>query len=292
MATKIINLDDKISQEDQMFLNMVDFSQPKGTEVIFRNAETGEELYRGSNKTIIAGSQYIATKLWGIDNVVTLPTYNGELGIEDQTRSGTDNEPLICLFCVGISGCGSQNSQVYPVTYTNRIPASSLVPFRYEKGTDLPAELRSTYYGRKYFQKESPTEDRYAYYFKAIESKQLHLTYVDGTEVTSTCYGNASGVKAIAYVEASLAISKSDCRDIFASGDFTPTLGDGTISPPLSLSDARINTLSLCQGWYKTSASDGIKYFFQIQPVTQINFSNISLVDSSIAVEVLYRTFY
>lgn len=292
MTEKIIKLDDKISQEDQMILNMIDFSSPKGTEVIIRNKETGEELFKGHNKTIIAGSQFIATKLWGIDNAVTLPTYNGELGIEDQTRSGSDNEPLICLFCVGISGCGSQSSQVYPVSYTNRIPGSSLVPFRYEKGTDLPDDLRSLYYGRKYFQKEQTQDDRYAYYFKAIESKQLHLQYVDGTEVTSTCYSDTSGVKAITFVEAALSVSKSDCRDIFSSGDFTPTLGDGTISPPLTLADARINTLSLCQGWYKTSASDGIKYFFQIQPVTQINFSNIALVDASIAIEVLYRTYY
>lgn len=293
MTEKIINLDDKISQEDQMFLNMIDFSQPKGTEVIFKNAETGEELYRGSNKTVIAGSQFIATKLWGLDNVVTLPTYNGELGIEDSTRQESDPENLICLFCVGINGCGSQSSQVYPVTYTNHIPATSLVPFRYEKGTDIPDEMRATYFGRKYIQKESSDKDRYAYYFKAIDSKQLHMQFVDGTEITNTIYTDTSGVKAITFVEAALSISKSDCRDIFSSGDFTPTLNDGTISPAMTIDDARINSLSLCQAFPRTTdKGTGIKTYFQIQPVTQINFSNIWLIDASVSVSVLYRTYY
>ena len=292
MSEKIINLDDKISQEDQLFLNMVDFSQPKGTEIIFKNAETGEELYRGSNKTIIAGSQFIATKLWGIDPVVALPTYNSELNIDDSTRSETDPENLIYLFCVGINGCGSQSSQVYPVTYTNRIPASSLVPFRYEKGVDIDDDMRATYFGRKYIKGESSDKDRYAYYFKAIDSKQLHIAYIDGTQCSNTIYTDQSGVKALTYVEAALTISKSDCRDIFSSGDFTPTLADGTISPPLGLEDARINSLSLCQAFYRTEKSTGFKVYYQIQPVTQINFSNISIVDSSIAISVLYRTYY
>ena len=118
------------------------------------------------------------------------------------------------------------------------------------------------------------------------------MEYVDGTEITSTVYSNPSTTKAITYMEAALTISKSDCRDIFSSGDFTPTLADGSISPPLSLADARINTLSLLSAWYKTRASDGIKEYMDVQPVTQINFSNVSIVDSSVAINILYRTYY
>ena len=288
---KIINLDDKISQEDSMIINKIDFGAPKGTQVIIKNKDTGEILFEGHNKTVIAGSQFIATSLWGIDPVVTLPNYNTELGIDNIQRSSGDPLPLICLFCVGISGCGSQNSQVYPVSYTNRIPPSSLVPFRYEKGADIPDDMRTIYYGRKYIEGESADKDRYAYYYKAVESKQLHLEYVDGTEILSTVYSNPSTTKAITYVEAALTVSKSDCRDIFSSGDFTPTLADGTISPPLTLADARINTLSLLSGWYKTT-TDGIKYYYDVRPVTQINFSNVSLVDASTQVSILYRTYY
>ena len=287
---KVINLNDKISQEDRMLLSMVDFSQPKGTQVIIKD-DLGNILWEGHNKTVIAGSQFIATSLWDIDPIVELPDYNTELGIDNTHRSSGDPKPIICLFCVGISGCGSQNSQVYPVNYTNRIPPTSLIPFRYEKGTDLPVEARSTYFGRLYIEGTTPDLDRYAYYYKAIESKQLHMEYVDGTEITSTVYSNPSTTKAITYMEAALTISKSDCRDIFSSGDFTPTLADGTISPPLSLADARVNTLSLLSAWYKTR-TDGIKDYMDVQPVTQINFSNVSLVDSSTQISILYRTFY
>lgn len=287
MQKKIINLNEKISTKDEMIVNAIDFGSPKGTQIIIKNADTGEIITETHNKTIIAGSQYIATKIWGIEDKVTLPTYNSELEIDDLTKGKTDNEDLIFGFCVGISGCGATNSEVYPVTYTNRIPASSLVPFRYEKSQDLDDDMRSIYFGRKYIS----DFDRYAYYFKAIDNKQLHLEYTDGTEITSTVYTNPSTVKALTYVEASLNITKSDCRDIFASGEFTPILGDGTTSPPLTLADARINTLSLVQGWYKTGI-DGYRYYYGIRPVTQLNFSNISLIDATLSVEIIYRMFF
>ena len=285
---KIVNLRDTIVTEDKIFLNEKLSGGPKGTQVIIKNADTGEVLYDGHNKTVIAGSQFMATKLWGIDPVVSLPNYNDELGIENVVQAVTDNPPIICLFCVGINGCGQENSQVYPVNYTNRIPASSLVPFRYEKTVDLPEELRDTYFGRKYIEEY----DRYAYYFKAIESKQLHLQYVDGTEILSTVYANTSDTKAITFMETSLKITKSDCRDIFSSGQFTPLMGDGTISKPLTLGDARINSLSLINAWYKTEKSTGYKYYMSPQPVTEIHFSNQWLTDSSLALEIIYRVYY
>lgn len=284
---KIINFNDKISQEDLLLVNKVDFGSPKGTQIIIRDRDSKEVLYEGHNKTIIAGSQFIATKLWGINNKITLPSYNAELQIEDMNRGANDNEPLIWGFCVGISGCGSGPSDLYPVDALKHIPASSLVPFRYEKGEDIDDDMRQTYFGRKYFE----DYDRYAYYFKRIENKQLHLEFTDGTEITSAIYSSTSTLKGLCFVEASLTITKSDCRDIFASGEFTPTLADGTISPPLSLADARINTLSLVQGWYKTGI-DGFKYYYTIQPVTQINFPNISLVDASLSVEIIYRVYF
>ena len=289
---KIINLNDKISQEDALLMSAIDFSKPKGTQVIINNANTGEVLWDGHNKTLIAGSQFIATTLWGIDPIVKLPNYNTELDIDNIEHSAGDPGFLISLFCVGISGCGSQNSQVYPVSYTNRIPPTSLVPFRYEKGTDIPDEMKNTYFGRKVKAGEDSTKDRYAYYYKGIDTKQLHMEYVDGTDITSTVYTNPSTIKAITFVESALTISKSDCRDIFSSGDFFPMYGDGTYpSTPLTLADARINTLSLLSAWAMQRA-DGIYVYNDVRPVTQINFSNVSLIDSSLAISILYRTFY
>jgi hypothetical protein len=286
---KIINLLEDMTPEDKIIINKSLSGGPKGTRVIIKNSNTGEVLFDGHNKTIIAGSQFMATRLWGIDNVITLPNYNDELNIENNVvQARPDNDPIICLFCVGINGCGQENSQVYPVKYTNSIPASSLVPFRYEKGTDLSPDLREMYYGRKYYE----DYDRYAYYFKTIDSKQLHLQYVDGTEILSTVYTDTTDTKAVAYVEASLKISKSDCRDIFSSGEFTPTLADGTISQPLTLGDARINSLSLISAWYKTDAGTGYKYYMQPLPVTEIHFSNQWLTDSSLALDIIYQVYY
>lgn len=285
---KIFNLHDEMPIEDKIFFQERLASGPKGTRVRIKNSNTGEILFDGHNKTVIAGSQFMATRLWGIDNAVTLPNYNDELGIENVVQATPDNLPVICLFCVGINGCGQENSQVYPVTYTSRIPPGSLVPFRYEKGIDLDDDLREMYFGRKYISEK----DRYAYYYKAIDSKQLHLQYVDGTEILSTVYSNPSDTKAIAFVESSLKVTRSDCRDIFSSGDFTPMLGDGTISDPLTLGDARINSLSLLSAWYKTDKKTSYKLYMSPQPVTEIHFSNQWLTDSSLALDIIYDVYY
>ena len=110
----------------------------KGTEIIITNEDTGEELFRGHNRKVIAGAQFEATKLWGLSQIVNFPDYNAELGLDNSSQRIPDNDPIVCLFAVGIDGCGRENSQRYPVPYTSHIPHTSLIPFRYEKGADLP----------------------------------------------------------------------------------------------------------------------------------------------------------
>lgn len=273
-----------------------DTAGPKGTQIIIKNKNTGEILGEYTNKTVIAGSQYMATTLFGVDKVVNLPNYNNELGIENAVQTTPDNLPIVCLFAVGINGCGTENSQRYPVQYTGHIPYTSLIPFRYEKGSDLDSDMRSIYFGRKVVGEEGNSTCRYAYYYKAITSKQLHATFVDGTEVDKNIYSNSTRTKAITYVESQLDITKSDCRDIFSSGDFYPTYGDGTAATsPLTLADARINSLSLLSAWYKTNEDNSgnvIKYYQDVIPFSEVHFANVSIEDSTISLEVLYRVFF
>lgn len=289
MNKKIIKLDDSMAQEDKVLLSNITSSSPIGSRVIIKDGTTGEIRYEGHNKTVVAGSQYMATKLWGIDNRLTFPNYNDELGLENSVMSKTpDNDQIIQLYCVGINGCGQENSQVYPVTYTTRMPPTSIVPFRYEKKYDIEDDLRDIYFGRKV----DELRNRYIYYFKKIENKQLHIEYIDGTEITSSVYNNPTDTRAITYVESSLKITKTDCRDIFSSGDFRPLLSDGSISPPLDLGDARINSLSLLSAWYKTDKDTGFKYFMNVLPVTEIHFSNQWLTDATLTLDIIYQVFY
>lgn len=298
MEDKILRLDDRVEISDDLKILLPDQTPAiKGTQVIIKNTETGEKLWEGHNKTIIDGSQYIATRIWGLDPIVDFPDYNTELGLTNVSSKNPDNQPVIHLFAVGINGCGQEASQRYPVSYTTHIPANSLVPFRYERGDDIPYEQRTYYFGRKILNATDPEKIRYAYYYKTLQSKQLHMKFTDGSEVTRAIYNADATQKAVTYVEAEAKITKSDCRDIFSSETFFPKLGDGTVpSSPLTLADARINSFTLLRAWYKTAKDEDTgetyRYYMDVHPVTTVHFPNISIVDGSVGISIIYRMFF
>lgn len=296
MEDRTIRFDDKVDIEDGIVGINSEKSGPKGTQVIIKN-DDGETLWEGHNKTIIDGSQYMAGRIWGLDPIVDFPDYNTELGIPNINTKTPPNQPVIHLFAVGINGCGQESSQRYPVSYTSHVPGNSLVPFRYERAEDLSDEQRTYYFGRKVVPGTDTDAVRYAYYYKALQSKQMHMNFIDGSEVTKSIYNTSGAEKAVTFVEAEAKITKSDCRDIFSSETFYPKLGDGTVSSvAMTLADARINSFTLLRGWYTTRKDDdtGLKhtYYMDVHPVTTVHFPNISLVDGSTGLSIIYRMFF
>ncbi len=244
-------------------------------EVIFKNIDTGEPILTLHNKVIIAGSQFVAQKVFDLPELVELPTYNTALSLDESVEHGTtpNNVPKACLFCCGTQGCGSENSQVVPVQYTNWIkPYSDLVPFRYQlKQNDLTAEERAKYFGRK------TLEDRYAYYFKAFESDPvMYMRYVDGTVIDANLYDSTNTTDAETFVEMSLRITKDDFRDYFRA-----TTG---------INDARVNSISILTAWY--TEGDGYKWYQDIIPLTQLNIPNESLIDLTKGIDITYHIYF
>ena len=98
------------------------------TSIDIRNPETGEYIFKGlRNKVIIPGSGLIARKLFDVTNPEVTPSYNSVFGTgadamytpaadtvpsESIGSVATKANHKILLFCVGIDGCGDQNSQV------------------------------------------------------------------------------------------------------------------------------------------------------------------------------------
>ena len=244
----------------------------KGTQVIF--TDSNGKTHIEHNKQIISGAQFAAMKYFGLDKLVDFPNYNEELGIDEIGQLNPDNDHIISLFCVGKAGCGVEYNQVYPVEYAGRISPDNMVPFRYEDASnDLPPEQRNIYFGRKELD-----NGKIAYYYKAFETDpQMHIEYVDGTAIGSSLYQTQTGQKAVTYVEVSLKITKSDCRDFFIQTD---TLGN-----------ARINQLSLIAAWHKTG-EDGYEYYMNPIPITQLNFPNEPLLDLTRSISILYRIFF
>ena len=273
MSDKILNFKDTIDIEDKIIISS-DKGGPKGSRILFIDDETGKPYREEHNKQVIAGSQFTAMRQFGLKPAVKFPNYNQELGI-DPTDMGLDNNDITCLFCCGNGGCGNEADQVYPVKFASRIHPKDLVPFRYQQmDDDLTAAQREIYFGRK----EIPEDNRIAYYFKAFDSiPQLHPKFIDGTQIGSDVYELATSMRATYYVEVKLKITRSDLRDFYLATD--------------KLGNARINQISLLTA-HVEEGTDGFKYYKNIQPLTQLNFTNEWLVDLNKSITILYQIFY
>lgn len=249
----------------------------KKTDIVIKVHGTDVELFRGSNKVIIPGSIYTASKHFGIVPPVKLPTYNTALGL-DGIQALSDAQELsakVVLFCVGTDGCGPESSQVFDVDYTKWIRPESLVPFRYVfDDNDLSPAMRERYFGRK----KLLGTDVIAYYFKAFETEPtLNVQYIDGTPIDENIYlSHKSMSEAETFVELKLTITKDDCREFF----------DKTTG----INDAKINTISLLTG--VPVVIDGYTYYQGVRPLTKLNFPNESLIDLTKGIDITYHIYY
>ena len=202
MNNKNLVLFDKNSSKDNAIV--------RKTDVIAKVHGTDTVLFRKSNKVIVPGSYYTASKHFGITPPVKLPTYNTALGL-DNVQALTNSEELgalVLLFAVGTDGCGPESSQVFDVDYTKWIAPESLVPFRYVYAdNDLTDTAREKYFGRKAI----AGTDKIAYYFKAFEAEpKMFQQYVDGTPIDTNIYISDNNVDVETFVELNLAITKEE----------------------------------------------------------------------------------
>lgn len=256
------------------------------TSIDIKNLETGEIIFKGlKNKVILPGSGFIARKLFDITAEEVTPSYNEAFGDAMYTPT-TDTAPSkninttatkdnhkILLFCCGTDGCGSENSQIYPVDYKKWISVDDILPFRYiASGSDLPKELRETYFGRT----EINGGEYIAYYFKRFESvPTVTQQFVDGTPISAEIYDSAKTEAVETYVAINLKITKEDFRDYFVA-----TVG---------IDEARINSISLCSAY--PVEYNGNVYFKEIRPVTKLHIPNESLIDITKGIEIIYHIY-
>lgn len=229
----------------------------------------------GNNKVIVPGSITAARKFFpGLKPTIVTPSYNDALGL-DNSQAITTTEEINCgiyLFAIGTDGCGAENSQVYDVDYTKWISPSALVPFKYQPSTnDLTAEQRKTFFGRK------NGTSRIAYYFKGFNGDpELHIQYVDGTEMDENVYTTDNNMGGEVYVSSKMSIEADECREFFKQ-----TTG---------LSSAQINSISLLTAYPKVI--NGYTYYQSIRPITKYNFSNISLTDETLGLDIIYDLYF
>lgn len=251
----------------------------KGTRIIMKDHDTGEVLGDYKNKIVITGSIFSALNAFGLSvPPVILPDYNRELGLDntlDYSQVKPKNTPFVCLFCIGDSGCGTTQKDVFTAKYTDRIaPVNDILPFRYvDSNADLNEDLRKYYFGRK-----TLDNDKIAYYFKSFDTTpELHLRYTDGTQINDEMYTIETTQAAECFVETKLRVTRNDFRDYFEQ--------------VRGWDNARISTLSLCYAWYDDTIDD-YKWYQQIYPYSKLNFSVEHLVDLTKAIDFVYQVYY
>lgn len=256
----------------------VDSATHHKTDIIIRDEDTQEVIFRGSNKVILPGAAFTARRHFDFGNPPEVtPSYNEILGLDNSVPVSEPrpiyNEELTYLFAVGVDGCGHENSQVYPVNYSRWIMPESLVPFHYVPvDDDIDLALRDIYFGRK-----TNDNDMVAYYFKAFETQPVFIQqYVDGTPIDATVYDSLKTDEVESYVELHMKVLRDDCREWFIN-----TTG---------IYDARVNTISLLTCWAKQI--DGITYYQDIRPLTKLNFPNEPLIDLTKGLDITYHVYY
>jgi len=283
------------------------------------NEQTGELIFEGHNKTVIAGSALTAMKLFDLDRNVLdrTPTYDEELDL-DKGANGTTDEPTVLItngnstiaeipdecqrkiigFCVGQGGAGLDISDVFDVAYCSRIEPNinTIIPFRYPLRKDdvgVNGVNEDIYKGRSNLpNKIDPTIDRNAYYFKTFSNTPaLVQNYVNtiGTATESvnkaTVYSDSAPAdKAQSYVELHLKITKEDCREFFIAHT--------------GIENAKINQISLVSAWTKkvtledTKDNKEVEYFQDIRPFSVINIPNEIISNHEKSLSIVYSLYF
>lgn len=281
------------------------------------NDVTGELIFEGHNKTVIAGSALTAMKLFNLDRncLDATPTYDTVMSLDNGANGTTypttvikdsngnivgsipdETQRIIIGFCVGQGGAGLDISDVFDVEYTSWITPDNLIPFRYPlQNADNVDE--TMYKGRKALTLADGS-NRNAYYFKAFSNTpNLVQNYVStiGTFSDSVSAGSvynnngASADKAQSYVELHLKITKDDCREFFIAHK--------------GIENAKINQISLVSAWTKTvevtkldslgnMKTENFEYFQDIRPFSILNFPNEIISNHEKSLSVVYSLFF
>ena len=248
------------------------------------------------NMMTLAGGGFLARTLFNFDGAYTelTPTYNNALVLEDRedTESGQTSPIKVFGFCCGTDGCGLINSQVRAPKYASWINPDwnsefgkvwgGIVPFQYRRSDDdLTAEQRDIYFGRKVL------SDHFAYYFKTFDSDPiLSQRYTNGDPIDSNVYTEDRGMDVETCVSMQMSVTKDDFRDFFYYGAGTNAAGE-----PLTINDARINSISLLMGWERVN-SEGYKAYYSVRPLTLLYFSNESLIDLRKTIVIQYQLYF
>lgn len=198
----------------------------------------------------------------------------------------------VCLWAVGIDGCGVEASRVFKVQNTKWIMPygyigsdpiytnadTYLIPFKYRpQDSDLQGVYRSQYFGRTEIGNSAV-----GYFFKAFDEQPVLIRrYADDSADLANVedvWADTRMAEAETVVQLKMSISATDCREYFQK--------------IVSVYDAKINTISLCTAVPYHNNDSGQVEYLDIRPFTKFNFPNEALIDTSKGIDITYYLYY
>jgi hypothetical protein len=256
------------------------------TRISMKN-EFGETIFSNeTNETVLGGALTVLEKLCGIKANLKVGSINSIMGINDTvpaSDSSAGNDDILCLWGVGVGGCGDAFSSRRVVKFQEREVgqnhhAEQMLPFRV---VPEPFDVTDDNAAR-YFMMRERSDGYYEYFLKTFEIDPIiKVLYKDGekgedgTEVEDNVYDTTREDGIEAFVEIHLKITKNDIREYFER------MGE--------IEKARFNTIALMTG-RKTEISEGRYDYTNVKMFSKINIENEAL-QSAKELQIVYDIF-
>lgn len=219
-----------------------------------------EKIFDEENQIVIGGALFILEKVFGVEPNLYVDYLNNIMGIAtDDMSTDLYADTHVCLFGVGVGGCGDSIRSVKDVNFVER-EIFEMVPFRITDEDLNPSEQK------KYFFKMEK-DNKTHYYLKTFEQQPVIKALwkdsddqdEDGSEVESGVHESTRTEPIETFVEMILKISKKDVRDYFE------LYGD--------IEQCRINSIGLFTG-AKRNLADGTTDYQQVKLFSKLNIPN------------------
>lgn len=275
MDTKVINLRDRVNTLDSI-KSSFEKGIARGRKPVFQTSisafnEFGECLFEDlHNETVLAGALTVLEKLWKVKSSLKIATINSLMGINDIVDiadSSANDEDHICLWGIGIGGCGDTLNSIRTVNFYERELGQNghtdqMIPFRV---VEEPFASTDPNYS-KYFMKRERPDGYYEYYLKAFENVPVIRSLwkdgeegKDGSEVEEDVHNTTRDDDLEVFVEMHCKLDLKDVHEYFEH------LGQPNMT--------RVNTIGLFTG-RKTEMGDGSIDYTNVKLFSKLNMDN------------------
>lgn len=271
-------LKDNVNQKDIIKPYRIESKQGNiRTKIIGLDTLTKEVLFESTNQIVLGGAMFILEKLFNVEAPITVDYLNNIMGIaaENPIEEKYPKNTAVCLFGVGIGGCGDSSLSVVDVNFYER-EIFDMVPFRVTDD-ELNEEDQ-----KKYWFKRKESDGRTSYFLKTFEQDPVIKVLwkdgdedEDGSEVSSGVHDTQRTEPIETFVELILKITKKDVREYFEING--------------NIEEARINSIGLFTG-IKQPMSDGSEDYKQVKLFSKLNIPNEMLVMNK-DMTIIYRIY-